>query len=151
MRANHLTTAPRQRGGFSRETRPGLARVGTGTPAWVGVRSQRQLPSLQSPALQGEPLVAEKEKKSSTHLPGAPRRRRSLLGPLVAASPAAALGAALKGLKGRAAPPLAAPGPPRRPPGRGVRVAPAPVPAPRPRLQFPSPRGNVTGETWAVP
>lgn len=69
----------------------------------------------------------------------------------MAASPAAALGAALKGLKGRTAPPLAAPGPPRRPPGRGVRAAPAPVLEPRPRLQLPSPRGNVTGETWAVP
>lgn len=93
------------------------------------------------------------KREFNTHLPGAPRRRRrrSLLGPLVAASPAAALGAALKGLKGRAAPPLAAPGPPRRPPGRGVRAAPALVREPRPRLQLPSPRGNVTGKTWAVP
>lgn len=49
MRANHLTTVPRQRGGFSREARPGPARVGTGTPAWVGVCSQRQLPLPPEP------------------------------------------------------------------------------------------------------
>lgn len=74
-----------------------------------------------------------------------------LLGPRVAPSPAAALGAALNGLKGRAAPPPAPRTEPRRPPGRGVRAAPALALAPSRELQLPSPRARVTLEGWAVP
>lgn len=116
-------------------------------PATIPPPSRALLPK----AIPQRPREKRNPVRTSPELPAAAACRRSLLGPLVAASPAAALGAALKGLKGRTAPPLAAPGPPRRPPGRGVRAAPAPVLEPRPRLQLPSPRGNVTGETWAVP
>lgn len=49
VRANHLTTAPRQRGRVLGRSLTRSARMGTGTPAWVGVRSQRQHPLPPQP------------------------------------------------------------------------------------------------------
>lgn len=93
-----------------------------------------------------------KRKQLSTHLPGAPRCSRTLLGPLVARSLAAALGAALKGLKGRAAPPLAAPGRAASPAGTWSPRSPGPCARAPPETTTPEPpRPRHGGDVGGAP
>uniref|UniRef100_A0A2I3M6U9 ubiquitinyl hydrolase 1 n=1 Tax=Papio anubis TaxID=9555 RepID=A0A2I3M6U9_PAPAN len=147
---NHLTIGALGEGQVHAKARPGPRSPGRGDPDWG--RSLRPAtppdPGRETP--QVIPGSLEEGKEPTTHLPGTPRRRRTLLGPLVAPTLAAALGAALKGLKGRAAPPLEAPGlaaPPAgtwspRSPGLGARALPKTTTPEPPR---PCHGGNVGG------
>lgn len=147
---NHLTIGALGEGQVHAKARPGPRSPRRGDPDWG--RSLRPAtppdPGRETPqVIPGSP---EEGKEPTTHLPGTPRRCRTLLGPLVAPTLAAALGAALKGLKGRAAPPLAAPGlaaPPAgtwspRSPGLGARALPKTTTPEPPR---PCHGGNVGG------
>lgn len=151
---NHLTTAPGQ--GAGSRGKLGPTPLAWGRDSDLG-RSSRPA-TLPPPLRLGDPSLPRRwlenpaKEGTHTHLPGAPHRsrRRALLGPLVAPSSAAALAAALKGLKGRAAPPPEAPGRAAPPAGTWSPRSPGPSARTPPRTTTPEPprqrhRGDVGG------